>query len=89
MDLGQWQKKITTVVDKRRGKKPPERHLLKLMEEVGELAEAFNKDFDITDIEHEAADVLTALLAFCQSMDFSLDDARASKFKVLKKRWNL
>jgi NTP pyrophosphatase (non-canonical NTP hydrolase) len=85
MHIQTWQKKATQMVEQRRGPKPPDHHLFKLMEELGELAEAHHKEFDLEEIGDEAADVLFSLVVYCETKGIDLNEAR--KTAKLRKRW--
>ena len=87
MKIQKWQALATEAIIARRGEQDAVHHLLKLMEEVGELAEAHNHSFSLEETGDEAADVLFALVVYCQTMGIDLEEARERKFAKLQKRW--
>lgn len=72
----------------------PEKKLIMLMEESGELAKAirqtigmgFSKDTKMTDIKEELADVQIILLGLASTLDIDMLDAMPEKEKKNSKR---
>ena len=69
------------------GERSPEQHMMKLVEELGELAAAINKFEPHEAVEYEAADVLLSLMAVCDSLDLDLEYATVKKMRLLPERW--
>ncbi len=70
---------------------------LKLWEEVWELNTEVlskyykkrDKDFDITELEHEFADVIITTLLLAKSLDIDINKALKSKLSKIEKRWGV
>lgn len=63
----------------------PSKQMLKLMEEVGEMARALVRN-NTDELQLEIGDVMVVLTILCQQLDFSLADCYDQAYQKIKHR---
>lgn len=92
MNLSKFQKRTEAAHLKKYGEDvDPGRLIFKCMEELGELAEAWNRPdkFTYQDLKDETADVVLTMIGFAARMDFELEDAIEDKWARVLQKWGV
>jgi NTP pyrophosphatase (non-canonical NTP hydrolase) len=75
-----FQKLMKTLYGERDDKRGPQKTMLWLVSEVGELAEAMVKENSLEAVEDEVADVLAWLCSVCNVLGVDLERSATSKY---------
>jgi len=66
-------------------KQAPVKQLLKLVEEVGELSAAYNKQHTLDEID-SVGDILVVLTIYCQQRGLSIEDCLSAAYEEISER---